>query len=120
MRLRPEQRLRRQNDIRAVRERGFRSDWRFFTLWALAVSQERRSRFAVIASIAAIGNSVERSRSKRRLREVFRRHQDKVPAGHDLLLISRTALKTAPFAELEHRFLAACEHLRKSIAAPPA
>lgn len=129
VRFRTEQRLRRQTDIRAVREGGSRSDWRYFTCWCLKRDPLQRAadgahgppapgnvaipaRVAVVASIAAIGNAVERNRAKRRLREVYRRHQDKVPPGADLLLIARTAIKRAPFADLEQRFLAACSHLQ--------
>lgn len=66
----------------------------------------------MVASIAAIGNAIERNRAKRRLREVFRRHQQAMPAGADVLLIARTAIKSANFGDLENRFLAACAHLK--------
>ncbi|HEY3757544.1 MAG TPA: ribonuclease P protein component [Opitutaceae bacterium] len=118
MRFRPEQHLRRQADIRAVRERGSRSDWRFFTCWSLIPKEgsgghaaSAFARVAVVASKAAIGNAIERNRAKRHLREVFRRHQKELPAG-DHLLIARTAIKFVPFSELEQRFVAACSHLQ--------
>lgn len=118
VRFRPGQHLRRQTDIRAVRERGSRTDWRYFTCWSLTKGEKSGgdaatplSRVAVIASTAAIGNAIERNRAKRRLREVFRRHQDKLPVG-DHLLIARTAIKSAAFDALEERFVAACAHLQ--------
>ncbi|HEY1107432.1 MAG TPA: ribonuclease P protein component, partial [Opitutaceae bacterium] len=78
MRFRAEQHLRRQNDIRAVREKGRRIDCRAFTLWwkrrdpaiADAPPAPPLPRVCVIASTAAVGNAVCRNRAKRRLREV--------------------------------------------------
>ena len=67
MRLRPEQHLRRQGDIRAVRERGSRLDCRSFTLWWRTRAPEEAAgnipRVAVVASIAAVGPAVARNRA---------------------------------------------------------
>lgn len=118
MRYRPEQRLRLQNDIRAVREKGQRSDSRYFTLWTyrrpadFAGAPASTSRATAVASIAAIGNAVSRNRAKRRLREVFRRQQHIVPPGCDLLIIARTAIKSCTFSDLEQTFTSACARLR--------
>ena len=116
MRFRPEQHLRRQSDIRAVREQGRRIDCRAFTVWwkrreTPAVSENANAgpapasapahvpislsapRVCVIASTAAVGHAVRRNRAKRRLREIFRRHQSLVPSGclrTNLRLFSRS------------------------------
>ena len=130
MRFRPEQHLRRQSDIRAVRETGRRVDCRAFTVWwkrrdtpaaeiaghataarpapALASSAPR---VCVIASTAAVGAAVRRNRAKRRLREVFRSHQQLVPAGCDLLLIARAAATEQPLPELAQKFSDACAQI---------
>jgi RNase P protein component len=39
------------------------------------------------------------------LRELFRQHQDAVPAGCDLLLIARAAAAQWPMAELEQKLI---------------
>ncbi len=116
MRFRPEQHLRRQTEIRAVREQGRRLDCRAFTLWwrlrAPAPSGEPApARVCVIASKAAVGIAVQRNRAKRRLREVFRHRQASVPAGCDLLLIARAAAATWPLPELEAKFAEACARI---------
>lgn len=123
MRFRPEQHLRRQNDIRAVREKGRRVDCRAFTIWwkrrepvaaptpALA---RVTPRVCVIASTAAVGNATRRNRAKRRLREVFRHQQHLVPADCDLLLIARAAATTSDMAELQKKFGEACAQIPKS------
>jgi ribonuclease P protein component len=128
MRFRPEQHLRRQSDIRAVREEGRRLDCRAFTLWwkprgavppqargepaALAtLSEIKVPRVCVIASTAAVGPAVQRNQAKRRLREVFRHQQHRVPAHCDLLLIARRGAGTWPLPELERKFAEACQQL---------
>lgn len=113
MRYRPEQHLRRQGDIRAVREQGRRLECRAFTLWWKARDAETgpSPRVCVIASTNAVGHAVLRNRAKRRLREVFRQHQNAVPACCDLLMIARSAATTCPMAELEKRFADACAQI---------
>ncbi len=114
MRFRPEQHLSRQSDIRVVREQGRRVDCRAFTLWwkrrdtPLATATPDLPRVCVVASTAAVGNAVRRNRAKRRLREVFRQHQQSVPAGCDLMLIARAAAQHTPIPDLGKRFADAC------------
>ena len=128
MRFRPEQHLRRQSDIRAVREQGRRVDCRAFTVWwkhrefaAEPASATRNAmpakapssapRVCVIASTAAVGAAVRRNRAKRRLREIFRHQQQLVPAGCDLLLIARAAAVKQPMTELAQKFSDACRQI---------
>lgn len=142
MRFRPEQHLRRQSDFRAIREQGGRMSCGAFTLaWrrrepaaatAEASSAPRPSpaatetipadlrRVGVVASTAAVGGAVKRARAKRRLREVFRLHQDLVPSGCDLLLIARNAMNRAAFADLERTFADACRRIATTSSAPRA
>lgn len=117
MRFRPEQHLRRALEIRAVREQGRRIECRAFTVWwkprnpAVAPDDSAPSnlpRVCVIASTHAVGGAVQRNRAKRRLREVFRHEQERVPARCDLLLIARAATNQWPLAELEKKFAEAC------------
>jgi ribonuclease P protein component len=58
-----------------------------------------------------VGKAVQRARAKRRLRELFRQHQEKLPEPVDLMLISRAAMLTCEYAELERRFVQACEKI---------
>lgn len=128
MRFRPEQHLRRPRDIRTVREQGRRFDCRAFTVWWMTrgalppgtrgdpavlptVSALPRPRACVIASTSAVGGAVQRNRARRRLREIFRRHQDELPRDCDLLLIARSGTTTWPMPELEQRFSEACRHV---------
>jgi len=123
MRFRPEQHLRRQSDFRAVRELGRRVDCGAFTLWwyrrAMPVettgmfpaAPAKNTRVGVVASIAAVGAAVQRTRAKRRLRAVFREHQQLVPPDCDLLLVARAAVNRLPFPEVEQKFIEACRRI---------
>ena len=125
MRFRPEQHLRRQRDFAAVREGGRRLACGAFNFsWLLrtpapAAGPESSAlptapapaRVGVVASAAAVGGAVERNRAKRRLREIFRRHQALVPPGCDLVLTARSAIARTAFAALEDKFVAACRQL---------
>jgi ribonuclease P protein component len=69
------------------------------------------ARLGVVASRSAIGNAVQRARAKRRLREVFRHQQQRVPAGYDILLVGRSSLNRLEYPEIERRFVDACRKL---------
>ena len=116
MRFRAEQHLRRQNDFRSLRAEGRRVDRGAFTLWWRCRGDAEPAppavvRVGVVASIAAVGPAVRRNAAKRRLREIFRRHQDLVPPGSDLLLVARASLNRLEFAEAEAKFVDACRQL---------
>jgi ribonuclease P protein component len=127
MRFRAEQHLRRQSDIRAVREQGRRVDCRAFTVWwkpratptaapaTTAVATPAVPRVCVIASTAAVGAAVQRNRAKRRLREIFRAQQHLVPAGCDLLLVARAAATREPLPALEKKFTEACTQIARPL-----
>lgn len=111
--LRAGQRLRRNDDFCAVREQGRRIDCGAFLLtWRHRPGAPATPpRVGVVASRASVGNAVHRNRAKRRLRELYRRHQMLVPVGCDLVLTARAALLRLPFAEVEQRFTHACKKL---------
>jgi ribonuclease P protein component len=112
MRLRPGQHLRRQSDIRQVREQGIRLDCKAFTMWWLPRPETPALRRACfVASTQAVGNAVLRNRAKRRLREVFRRLQDRLPASCDLLLVARSQVNNWAFTQLDRCFSDACSRM---------
>ena len=124
MRFRAEQHLRRQADIRHVREAGRRYDCGCLTVWwverrpaevssgaSAGVKTVQGPRVAVIASRAAVGSAVQRNRAKRRMREAFRHHQQGIPAAIDLLMIARASLNRLEYREIERKFGAACAAL---------
>ena len=122
MRFRAGQHLRRNADFGAVREQGRRTDcgafllaWRARPSPATGAPAPTVARVGIVASRAAVGNAVHRNRAKRRLRTLFRLHQQLVPPGLDLVLTARAALLRMEFSAVEERFTAACRKF-----APPA
>jgi ribonuclease P protein component len=97
-----------------MREQGRRVDGGAFTLWWRPrdpAGPTAPVRVGVVASIAAVGPAVSRNAAKRRLRELFRRHQGIFPPGTDLLLVARSALNRMAFRDAEARFLDICGRL---------
>jgi len=54
---------------------------------------------------------VLRNRARRRLREIFRRNQELVPTGCDLLLTARASLNQLDYAEIERKFIDVCRQI---------
>ena len=122
MNFRAGQRLRRNDEFRAVREQGRRIDCGAFLLtWRNRSTEplDPTPRVGVVASRASVGDAVHRNRAKRRLREIYRRHQALVPAGLDLVLTARAALLRLEFADVEQRFTQACRKLIPAMTPPP-
>jgi len=114
MRFRAESHLRRPPEFARVRSKGRRYHCGGFVLWAAPREPGHpcaHTRAGFVASRAAVGPAVARNRAKRRLRELFRQHQDRIPADVDLVFVARRALVDLAPDELERRFLAACAHL---------
>jgi ribonuclease P protein component len=109
MRLRPGQHLRRQSDIRDVRQKGVRVDCRAFTVWWLVrIGETALRRACFVASTQAVGKAILRNRAKRRMREIFRRHQGLLPQSIDLMFVARSQVNNWPFAQLDRAFTEAC------------
>jgi ribonuclease P protein component len=68
-------------------------------------------RLGVVTS-RKIGNAVARSRARRLLREVFRRHQHDLKPAQDLVLIARNSIAGKTYAEVENDFVAAAKQGR--------
>jgi ribonuclease P protein component len=109
MRLRPGQHRRRQSDIRDVRQNGIRVDCKAFTLWWLARPDGAAVRRACfVASTQAVGKAILRNRAKRRMREIFRRHQGLLPGSIDMMFVARAQVNNWPFAQIDRAFADAC------------
>ncbi len=72
---------------------------RFVVLW-LRSGEDAAGRLGVVAS-RKVGNSVARSRAKRRMREWFRLHQYDLTGSEDMILVARRSLVKASQPDLD-------------------
>ena len=58
-----------------------------------------------------LGHAVVRNRVRRRLREIYRLHEEELRRGTDLVVVARGRSVSASYRELERDFLTACGRL---------
>ena len=92
-------RLSRRAEFAAVRAVGKSWHGRLMVLAALATKGSEAARIGVITS-RKTGSAVERSKVRRRLREIFRLHRALLPAGLWMVVVPRRAAVTATYAAL--------------------
>ncbi len=51
-----------------------------------------------------LGNAVKRNRARRRIRELYRTHEEKLLPGYDVVIVARTRAIYGSYAELERSF----------------
>jgi len=105
MRFGPDRRLRRRAEFDRVFAEGVRERARGFLL-VVARGAGERSRLGITVG-KRYGNAVRRNQIKRRLREAFRRGQQEIPEGLDLVVLPRPELRDVRFDELSERLLRA-------------
>ena len=98
-------RLRRPGEFAAVRRLGGRAVRGCLILNWHTLATAQRPRLGVVTS-RKVGSAVVRSRARRLLREVFRRHQQDLRRPMDLVLVARPSIAGKAFADVERDFLA--------------
>jgi ribonuclease P protein component len=96
-------RILRSAEFRHIYENGFRVSSPLFAAFCFerpATGLEGGPRLGLTVP-RAVGGAVQRNRIKRRLREAFRLHQDRLGPRWDLVLNPRAAVLTAPFLDVE-------------------
>lgn len=58
-----------------------------------------------------LGHAVVRNRVRRRLREIYRIHEDRFLPGHDIVVVARVRSVYAKYDEIERSFLKAARSL---------
>jgi ribonuclease P protein component len=106
-------RLRCRREYLALGRTGRRSHSAHFIV--LAQPREGVTRLGVTVS-RKVGGAVTRNRVKRRVREVFRRHPERLLAGHDLLVIAKPGAGDLPICGVVRELTAAV--VGRSKAAP--
>ena len=87
-------RLSRSRDFDAVYRQGRSVSSRFLVLYWFPQDEQAEPRFGFSVP-KSVGGAVERNRIKRQLREVWQERLERVPDGHDYVLIVRPGLPEA-------------------------
>jgi ribonuclease P protein component len=90
-----------------VYEDGRKLQCKYFTAFILANDAER-PRLGITAT-RKIGNSVERNRARRLVREAFRRNKWLAPVGVDIVINVRRSLVAACYRDFENEFISFLE-----------
>ena len=64
----------------------------------------RTNRLGITVS-AKLGHAVQRNRTRRRLREIYRLNESSLLSGYDIVIVSRSRGMAAPYSQLEADFL---------------
>jgi ribonuclease P protein component len=108
VRLTTAERVRCRPEYEAIYERGTRLSSRFMTVFVLA--NGRSFARLGIAATRKLGGAVQRNRTKRLVREVFRRN--KPLAGVDVVVIPRREMIEADYPHVEAEYLAVLRRRR--------
>jgi ribonuclease P protein component len=103
-------RIRRRPEFQRAYETGHRLHGQFMVLF-VAPNEAGRCRLGVAAT-RKLGSAVERNRTKRLSRELFRRHR--MDAAFDIVIVPRREMLDAPFTSLEAEFLALLERRHRT------
>ncbi|AFM43552.1 RNase P protein component [Desulfosporosinus acidiphilus SJ4] len=95
--LKKELRLRKKSGFKEIFERGKNFSVKYAAIY---IFRGKHQRFGFIAS-KKVGNSVQRNRAKRLLREVVRLHISQIKPDLQIIFIARTKIKGVSFAEVE-------------------
>ena len=77
---------------------------------ALYARKNRTDRNRVGITVSKkLGHAVVRNRTRRRLREIYRLHEDRFLPGYDIVVVARSRAVEAPFADLTVSYLRLAE-----------
>lgn len=96
-------RLSRRAEFTAVRNDGKSRHGRLMVLAALATADQNAPRIGIVTS-RKTGSAVERSRVRRRLREIFRLHRRLLPTGLWMVVVPRRAAVGAKYEALREEW----------------
>ncbi len=97
---RPEDRVRRRSEYRAVQSRGSRVHTPHFLVLVLPKPGQERTRLGVTVTKKVSSSAVGRNRVKRVVREVFRRNRDLFPARCDVVVIAKRGAPELGYGEV--------------------
>jgi ribonuclease P protein component len=97
-RLRKEERLRRRGDFEIIAKEGIRKHTKNF----LIIVRKNDRGFSRLGAVASkrLGKAVERNRTKRLMREFFRRNKDRLPPSTDYVIVGKKGAQDLQYAQV--------------------
>jgi ribonuclease P protein component len=71
----------------------------------------KENRFGITAG-TKLGHAVARNKVRRRLREIYRLHEDQLLPGYDIVVVARVRAVHSKYGELDKQFLRLAKKLR--------
>ena len=109
-RFRPQDRIRKRSEYKAIYDRGQRVPSTTFVLFVTR-NDLGRPRLGITVT-RRLGGAVQRNRAKRLVREIFRKHKSELQ-NVDIVVNGRTGLPVAEYRRLEAEFLKCLKPFRK-------
>ena len=101
--------LKRNYEFHRLYSKGHSAATPFLVVYARRTKrQTNRIGFTVSTKL---GKAVVRNRIRRRLREIYRLNEDRIPRGTELVVVARARAVNATYPQLEKAFLSACGKL---------
>ena len=100
------QSLKKNSEFQAVYRTGKSYANKYLVMYVL--DTDRQGNRIGISASKKFGNSVERHRFARLVRESFRLNRDKLEDGKDIIVVARAAAKDKKFDKIESAFLHLC------------
>ncbi len=105
-----EKRIRKRRDFLRVQRRGSRVFGRFVVVVFQTITHLECGNFGITVP-KKVGPAHDRNKIKRRIRHIFRHHQE-IFSGKSIVVIARDSSNTTSFVELESDLLSACARMK--------
>lgn len=112
----PEERIRKKKDFLLLYKKGRRYRGKYFNLIYLS-SDRGLSRMATVVS-RKVGNSVDRNKIKRHMRELFRRNKDLFKDPVDMVIIPKKDILDLSWTSLQKEYLSAIASINQKHSSP--
>lgn len=107
----PQERIRKKKDFLHLYKKGSRYRGKYFNLIYLNNNLDF-SRMATVVS-RKVGNSVERNKIKRHMREIFRRNKEQIKDPVDMVIIPKKDILELDWTSLQKEYLAAVDSINQ-------
>ncbi len=101
--------LKKNNDFRRVYRKGTSAVRPCLVVYARR-TRGPSNRLGIVVS-AKVGKAHVRNRVRRRLREIYRLHENGIRSGYDLVVVARIRAANVTYQRLEEEFLSASQEL---------